>query len=133
MSFVIAVDFDGTIVKSAYPDIGELIPGSIRTLIYFRGVLKCKLILWTCRTPKAYLLEAKEFCREHGLEFDGLNSNVEDMGDLADPKVFANMYIGDDTVDWVLQSGGGDYTKEKWIDIRRGVTQMVMALKGAKE
>jgi hypothetical protein len=72
---IISVDFDGTIVGHDFPDIGEPLPGAIETLKAFKAA-GWKLILWTCREnekKRAYLDEAVEFCRSHGVEFDAVN------------------------------------------------------------
>ena len=57
---VIAVDFDGTIVKHRFPAIGKEIPYAIKTLKLFQEKGH-KLILWTYRTGKD-LEKAVEFC-----------------------------------------------------------------------
>ncbi|EJX02530.1 hypothetical protein EVA_09375, partial [gut metagenome] len=70
---LIAVDFDGTIVKHRYPEIGEEIPFAIDTLkkLYAEGH---QIILWTVREGKL-LEEAVQFCRERGLEFYAINKD----------------------------------------------------------
>lgn len=68
---LIAVDFDGTIVKHKYPAIGAEIPFAIETLKKLAAE-KHKLILWSVREGKL-LDEAVEFCRQRGLEFYAIN------------------------------------------------------------
>ena len=64
---VIAVDFDGTIVTDAYPQIGKEQPFAIDTLkMLIRD--HHRLILWTVREGK-YLDDAVNWCRERGVEF----------------------------------------------------------------
>ena len=46
---IIAIDFDGTIVKSMFPDIGDPVPQAIDVIKYLQG-RGDKLILWTIRT-----------------------------------------------------------------------------------
>lgn len=67
----IAVDFDGTIVKHRYPDIGEEIPFAVDTLKALQQ-RHHKLILWSVREGEL-LDEAVEWCRERGLEFYAIN------------------------------------------------------------
>ena len=43
----IAIDFDGTIVEHAYPEIGHPIPFAIETLLQLQEDGH-RLILWTC-------------------------------------------------------------------------------------
>ena len=71
---IIAVDFDGTLCFSKWPDCGE--PN--QALINYLKKRKSdgnKLILWTCRIGEA-LSNAVEWCRSHGLEFDAVNDNL---------------------------------------------------------
>lgn len=68
---VIAVDFDGTIVTDAYPQIGKEQPFAIDTLkMLIRD--HHRLILWTVREGK-YLDDAVNWCRERGVEFYAVN------------------------------------------------------------
>ncbi|HBX44463.1 MAG TPA: hypothetical protein DEG28_01020 [Porphyromonadaceae bacterium] len=94
---IIAVDFDGTIVKDRYPGIGDPRPGAIETLRKLKkeGYI---LVLWTCRTGKE-LAQAVKFCAEAGIRFDAINENlryrvIEHRG--SDPrKLGADLYIDD--------------------------------------
>lgn len=93
---VIAVDFDGTLCKDAYPNIGEPNKPLIRYLLdeQKRG---SKLILWTCRCGK-YLDEAVSWCLKHGLKFDAVNDNIPEATEFFgsnSQKVFAHVYIDD--------------------------------------
>lgn len=96
---VIAVDFDGTLCSSAYPDIGEPNRPLIERLKEMQGA-DCLLILWTCREGEL-LDKAVEWCRGHGLIFDAVNDNVQQHKDRfgTDPrKVGADIYIDDKNV-----------------------------------
>lgn len=70
---IIAVDFDGTIVKHRYPRIGEEIPFAIETLKMLQRD-KHQLILWSVREGEL-LNEAVEWCRARGLEFYSINKD----------------------------------------------------------
>lgn len=70
---VIAVDFDGTIVKHRYPQIGEERPFAIETLKMLQADGH-RLILWTVR-EREELTAAIEWCRGRGLEFYAVNSD----------------------------------------------------------
>ncbi len=69
----IAVDFDGTIVRHEYPQIGKEIPFAIQTLkmLAQKGH---RLILWTVREGRL-LDEAIQWCSERGLEFYAVNKD----------------------------------------------------------
>ncbi len=67
----IAVDFDGTIVKHRYPEIGAELPFAVMTLKMLQKEGH-RLILWTVREGKE-LEEAIAWCKERSLEFYAVN------------------------------------------------------------
>ena len=69
----IAVDFDGTIVEHAYPEIGRERPFSIDTL---KALIadRHQLILWSVREGKL-LDDAVNWCKERGVEFYAVNKD----------------------------------------------------------
>lgn len=93
---IVAVDFDGTIVKDAFPNIGEINAGTVNYLHYLKsqGV---KLILWTCRSGEL-LEQAVDVCSKIGLDFEAINDNlpeiVEKYGNNS-RKIFADIYLDD--------------------------------------
>lgn len=93
---IIAVDFDGTLCRDAYPHIGEPNTGLINELKRRREDGD-RLILWTCRAGDM-LGEAVMWCALHGLFFDAVNDNVpetiEKWGSNS-RKVTADIYIDD--------------------------------------
>lgn len=101
-SYVIAVDFDGTLCEYAFPEIGEQKPHHKRLLeilIEMRSKGH-KLILWTCRGDNEEypcLTNAIEWCKKQGLEFDAINENVIGTKKLSgpSPKVVADYYLDD--------------------------------------
>lgn len=92
---IIAIDFDGTLVKNKYPEIGEINPHVWSAALRAKadGI---KLILWTSRTGKS-LDDAVKFCTNRGLTFDAINDNIDEVKALGwdARKVFATMYIDD--------------------------------------
>lgn len=93
---IIAVDFDGTIVKHRYPAIGSEIPFAIETLKKLSDE-NHQLILWSVREGKL-LQEAVDFCKERGLEFYAVNSNYPEEKDSHDHfsrKLKADLFIDD--------------------------------------
>jgi hypothetical protein len=101
-SYVIAVDFDGTLCEYAFPKIGEqksYNKNLLEVLIEMR-IKGHKLILWTCRGDnKEYpcLTEAIDWCKDQGLEFDAINENIPGTKKLSgpSPKVVADFYLDD--------------------------------------
>lgn len=71
---VIAVDFDGTLCESRWPDIG---PPREAVIEYLRERQRQgdRIILWTCR-EKEMLTAAVMWCLRHGLKFDAVNENL---------------------------------------------------------
>ena len=92
---IIAVDFDGTIVEHAFPQIGKPIPFAIETLLKLQKE-GYRLVLWTVRTGRL-LNEAVQYCRERGLEFYAINCEYPEEKITPDTgrKIAADIYIDD--------------------------------------
>lgn len=93
---IIAVDFDGTIVEDAYPEIGKAMPFAFQTLEMLQKDGH-RLILWTYRSGRK-LKEAVEFCRDNGIEFYAVNKSFpeEQFNEReASRKINADLFIDD--------------------------------------
>lgn len=93
---IIAVDFDGTIVRHRYPKIGEELPFATETL---RMLIRegHRLILWTVREGRL-LDEAIEWCRDRGVEFYAINRDFPEedaTGSGFSRKLKADLFIDD--------------------------------------
>lgn len=102
---VVAVDFDGTLAVTKFPEIIKPIPKMVRHCRKLRegGAI---LILWTCRCGKD-LESAVEWCRQQGLKFDYVNENVPgNIGHFGNDcrKIFAHEYIDDKAVNPVREA-----------------------------
>ena len=117
-SKIIAIDFDGTIVEHAYPNIGKEMLFAFETLkaLQKKGH---KLILWTFRQGKE-LEEAVEFCKNKGVVFYAVNKNYpeEEWNDGVSRKIQADIFIDDRNIGgflgwskvWqMLHPEGGDF------------------------
>ena len=98
-SKTIAVDFDGTVVEHAYPQIGEEMLFAFATLrrLQEKGH---KLILWSIREGDL-LQAAVDHCRRNGVEFYAVNANFP--GEVLEPgfsarKVNVDIFIDDRNV-----------------------------------
>lgn len=99
LPYIIAVDFDGTLVTDKFPEIGEP-KERVWTELLDAQKNGCKIILWTSRDHER-LKEAVEFCIKRGLHFDAINENLDECKVLFNNdtrKVYANEYWDDKAV-----------------------------------
>ena len=89
---IIAVDFDGTVVKHAYPKIGEDI-GAVPVLKEFvrQGH---QIVLNTMRSGQL-LDEAAQWFADNGIQLAGKNFCPGQATWTTSPKVYAQVYIDD--------------------------------------
>lgn len=139
---ILAVDFDGTLVTHEYPRIGTPLPFAFETLRALKqnGI---RLMLWTMRghpdlnrfphldlhtgkyIPQDTLQEAVDFCKEKGVEFDGINFSPEQFS--TSNKQYAHCYIDDTALGCPLDENGFvdwywvivDLCKRKWLSIEQ--------------
>lgn len=93
---IIAVDFDGTLCFSDWPELGEPNKPLIEYLLTQKKSGN-KLILWTCRAGEA-LERAVSWCRDQQLEFDAINDNLPEIIELYGTnsrKITCDYYIDD--------------------------------------
>ncbi len=96
---IIAIDFDGTLVENAWPEIGRTIEPVV-DYVKYRQSKGARLILWTNRCGK-YLDEAVAWCERKGIVLSAVNENLPDIikafgGNCR--KIFANEYLDDRAV-----------------------------------
>lgn len=99
LPYIIAVDFDGTLVEDKFPQIGEPIEKVWDAMIVAQNN-GAKIILWTSRDHEN-LEEAVQFCLDRGFHFDAINENLDECkvfwgNDTR--KVYANEYWDDKAV-----------------------------------
>ena len=90
---VIAVDFDGTCVEHAYPQVGQDIPHAVETLQELTEAGH-KIILWTMRSGK-HLDDAVRWYKTRKIPLYGINENPTQKEWSASKKAFAQLYIDD--------------------------------------
>ncbi len=92
---LLAIDFDGTIVEHAYPEIGKEMLFAFATLkeLQKKGH---RLVLWTYREGE-YLKNAVDFCASNGLVFYAVNETYP--GETKElnysRKILADIFIDD--------------------------------------
>ena len=99
LPYIIAVDFDGTLVEDKFPEIGK-VKSNVWGEVIKAQENGAKIILWTSRDNER-LKAAVEFCTERGLHFDAINDNLDECKILFDNdtrKVYANEYWDDKAV-----------------------------------
>ena len=99
LPYIIAVDFDGTLVEDKFPEIGEPIE---KTWELMKAAQEngAKIILWTSRDNQR-LKDAVEFCTARDFHFDAINRNLDEVEILFNNdtrKVYANEYWDDKAV-----------------------------------
>ena len=88
----IAVDFDGTCVMHAYPDVGEEIGATL--VLRMLAEKGHELILWTVRSGER-LQDAVDWFARRDIALYGVNVNPDQHRWTSSPKVYAEMYIDD--------------------------------------
>lgn len=96
---IYAIDFDGTLCEDKFPKIGDPIEKTIN-LVKFLKQCGHELILWTCRNGES-LEDAVKWCKEHDLEFDAVNKNLDRIikewgGDTR--KIYCDYYLDDKNI-----------------------------------
>lgn len=131
-TWTIAIDFDGTVVTHAFPQVGREIGA---TPVLKKLVAKGhRLILWTMRSdvadpqspspaiytePGNYLTAAVQWFVEREIPLFGINHNPEQMLWTASPKAHADLYIDDRGIGTPLINGYVD-----WIRLEQMLEQM---------
>ncbi len=95
--YCIVLDFDGTVVKHAYPDVG----GDIGAVPVLKRLVRngCQLLLNTMRSRNSTgvdtLQPALDWFERHGIPLYGVNENPSQGEWTSSPKVFGDVYIDD--------------------------------------
>jgi predicted kinase len=87
-----AFDFDGTLVYNEYPNIGEIVDGTVNYLNKLWEDIKNVIIIWSCRSGD-YENQMRAFLLKNKIPFDFINENP--IVDYGGRKIFANYYYDD--------------------------------------
>lgn len=108
----ICIDFDGTIVDHAFPEIGKPVPHAIKWLKRFTE-LGADLILFTMRSDGQkhgdVLTDAVNYLKDNGIELFGINENPSQTTWTDSPKAYGHIYIDDAAVGCPLIQPAGFY------------------------
>ena len=102
--YVIAIDFDGTIVQHMYPDIGETMDGALEGL-HQLAMDGHHIVIWTCRVGKE-LIDVRNWLNGNGVIYDALNHNAGCVNFPTGPKIYYDILVDDRAWDCVI-----DWTK----------------------
>lgn len=117
---IIAIDFDGTIVKHKYPHVGEPVPHATDVM---RELINAghKLILYTMRSGIT-LLEAQSYLQDNNIELYGLNTDPAQVEWTQSPKAYAHIYIDDAALGCpLIKTSARPYVD--WIRVREILTE----------
>jgi len=110
---VIAIDFDGTIVEDAYPEIGDPKIFAFETLKEMQKGHN-QLILWTSREGDE-LEEAVDFCRKNGVQFYAVNNSYpeEKYDENISRKINCEVFVSHKNIGGLMGWG------ETWQEIKK--------------
>ena len=110
---VIAIDFDGTIVEDAYPEIGDPKIFAFETLKEMQKEHN-QLILWTSREGDE-LEEAVDFCRKNGVQFYAVNNSYpeEKYDENISRKINCEVFVSHKNIGGLMGWG------ETWQEIKK--------------
>lgn len=129
---IIAIDFDGTCVKHAYPAVGDDIGAApvLRKLVEAGH----QLILWTMRSDdflgdktehnfSSGLTDAVNWFKDNNIELYGIQRNPTQDQWTTSPKCYAQMYIDDAALGCPLISPtDGSRPYVDWVQVDRWLT-----------
>jgi len=113
---IIGVDFDGTVVRHRYPEVGEPCDGALEVL---RECVRkgAKIVLWTMRSGSS-LVDACMYLKDAGIDIWGVNKNPHQHTWTQSPKAYCNIYIDDAALGCPLINVPGDRPYVDWEGVR---------------
>ena len=114
---IIAIDFDGTVVTHEYPNVGRDI-GAVPVLkkLVENGH---HLILFTMRSPKAYLEDAIKWFYDKQIPLYAINTNPTQLRWTTSSKTLADIYIDDAALGIPLCYPDGERPYVNWIEVEK--------------
>jgi len=96
-----AFDFDGTISKNNFPEIGEILDSTVEKMNALWEDLSNIIIVWSCRSGN-YENQMKAFLLKNKIPFDFINENP--VFETYGRKIFAHQYYDDRNATMITQS-----------------------------
>lgn len=97
---IIAVDFDGTVVRHEYPKVGEDCPDAVRVLKRLTDAGH-HLILFTMRSGNL-LEDAVIWFKDRDIPLYGVQTNPDQKSWTTSPKAHADLYIDDSSLGAII-------------------------------
>ena len=89
--YIIAIDFDGTLVTHEYPRVGKTLPYA-KEVVNMLAENGHDCFLWTMR-DKNTLDDAIKYCKDNNIKICAYNASTDQFSDS--PKQYATLYIDD--------------------------------------
>ena len=121
-TWVIGLDFDGTVCKNEFPEIGEPVPHALdvlRELVTARH----RIVLWTVRSGRPLDL-AVDYLRTEGIEPWGINRNPTQPEFSDSPKAHCHVFIDDRNVCMPLKRDSHPDPWVDWLGVRHGLVDL---------
>jgi hydroxymethylpyrimidine pyrophosphatase-like HAD family hydrolase len=114
---IIAIDFDGTVVTHEYPKVGRDI-GAVPVLkkLVENGH---RLILFTMRSPIAYIDDAIKWFDDNDIKLYSVNGNPTQNRWTTSSKTLAELYIDDAGLGIPLCYPDGERPYVDWIEVEK--------------
>lgn len=92
-STIIGLDFDGTVVEHAFPQVGSDLPFVVASLKQIAST-GARIVLWTMRSGDL-LADAVRWFADRGIPLWGVNSNPDQGTWTKSPKAYCHLYVDD--------------------------------------
>jgi hydroxymethylpyrimidine pyrophosphatase-like HAD family hydrolase len=113
MKTILAVDFDGTIIKDEKDYVPRKLLSNAKEVLKWAHDKGCFIIIWTCRSGKM-LKQATDFLKKNEIQFDAVNENSPLTKFETSRKIFADFYIDDRSFDI------------NWLDIKKRIQKILI-------
>jgi hydroxymethylpyrimidine pyrophosphatase-like HAD family hydrolase len=92
--YILAVDFDGTIVKTEDDYVPRSLMPNVKTVLDWARDKGCYIIIWTCRSGKM-LKQAIDFLDKQKIPYDAVNKNAPWISFQTSQKIYYDLLIDD--------------------------------------
>jgi hydroxymethylpyrimidine pyrophosphatase-like HAD family hydrolase len=111
---ILAVDFDGTIIKNEKDYVPRTLMPNAKEVIEWAHKKGCYIIIWTCRSGEM-LQQMSEFLKSNKIVYDMINDNYPQVGFVTSRKIFSDFYIDDRSFDI------------NWMEIKHMISKKMIA------